>query len=249
MDLKEFFTQYKKTALAFSGGTDSAYLMYAAKTYAEDVRAYYLNSPFQPEFELNDALRLSNELGVELKVINADLNGKMNILKNSSLRCYYCKKNLFEILIKTAKADGYDIIIDGTNASDLEADRPGMRALKEAGVLSPLKMCELTKSDIRFLSKQAGLFTYNKPTYSCLATRIPTGMPITQEMLSKIERAESCLFSLGFSDFRFRIINEKSAKIQVKKEQFEKALDSIENIREELKNDFSSIYVDKEVFR
>lgn len=249
MDLKDFFTQYKKTALAFSGGTDSAYLMYAAKKYAEDVRAFFINSPFQPEFELNDALRLSDELGVELKVINADLNGNLNVLENSSLRCYYCKKNMFDLLIKTAKADGYEIIIDGTNASDIETDRPGMRALKEAGVLSPLKMCELKKSDIRFLSEQAGLFTYNKPSYSCLATRIPTGMQITQEMLSKIERSESCLFSLGFSDFRFRIVNEKSAKIQVKKEQLEKALDLIDNIREELKNDFSLICVDKEVFR
>lgn len=249
MKLEEFFQQHKKIALAFSGGTDSAYLMYAAKKYAQNVKAYYLNSPFQPKFELNDALKLSNELGVELEVITLEMAQNLNILENSSLRCYYCKQNMFSQLIKRANADGYNTIIDGTNASDIEADRPGMKALKELNVLSPLKLCNLTKADVRSLSKAAGLFTYDKPSYSCLATRIPTGMKITQELLSKIEKAENYMFSLNFSDFRFRLIDAENAKIQVKKNQFDYALDSLEEIKEYLKNDFSNIVVDTEVFR
>ena len=249
MTLKEFFKENQKIAVAFSGGADSAYLLSQAKKYADNVRAYYLNSQFQPEFELNDALRLADELSAELTVIDVDLSGKTDILKNSKLRCYYCKQNMFDTLIKRANADGYYVILDGTNASDSEEDRPGMRVLKEKNVLSPLKICALKKEDIYCLSKKEGLFTCDKPSYSCLATRIPEGMEITKDLLRKIERAENLLFSLGFSDFRFRIITCDSAKLQLKREQHEKAEKTIEKIREELKDDFSEIHIDKEVFR
>lgn len=249
MELKEFFSQYKKIAVAFSGGADSAYLLSCAKKYALDVKAYFLKSSFQPEFELEDALRLADELSVKLCVINVDLSKNTEILKNTELRCYYCKQNMFGVLKERANADGYYIIADGTNASDSLSDRPGMRALKEMGVLSPLRACGLTKDDIYRLSKEEGLFTCNKPSYSCLATRIPTGMAITGDMLKKIERAEMLLFSLGFSDFRFRVESSDRAKIQLRREQHAEAEKHIEKIRERLKDDFSQISIDKEVFR
>lgn len=249
MDLKEFFKENKKVALAFSGGADSAYLLYAAKKCAQNVKAYYFNSVFQPEFELKDAVRLADELGVELEIITADLTDKADIMKNSELRCYYCKLNMLDTLIENAKKDGYSVIIDGTNASDIEADRPGMRALREKNVISPLKLCNLTKADVYFLSAKAELPTCNKPSYSCLATRIPTDMKITEELLRKIERAENYLFSLGFFDFRVRVMTENCAKLQLKREQLEKANELFENIKEHLKFDFKTITIDTEVFR
>lgn len=249
MNLKEFFKENNKTALAFSGGADSAYLLYAAKKYAKCVKAYYFNSPFQPEFEMKDALRLANELDVEIEIINADLSGKTDILENSALRCYYCKQNMLETLINAAKKDGYSVIIDGTNASDKESDRPGMKALYEKNVISPLKLCGITKEEVYSLSKQAGIFTCNKPSYSCLATRIPTGMSITDALLKKVEGAENCLFSLGFSDFRVRVTDESSAKIQFRKEQLEKAINLSNTVKEQLSDYFKTVTIDTEVFR
>lgn len=249
MNLNDFFSQHKKVALAFSGGTDSAFLLYSAAKNGADVTAYYVSSPFQPQFELRDAKRLAKELNAKLKIINVNLDGHSEILENSPLRCYYCKKNIFSSLIREAKKDGYFEILDGTNASDDIADRPGYKALLEFGVLSPLRECGLTKDEIRKMSKEAGLFTFNKPSYSCLATRIPTGKGITHTLLQKIERAETLLFSLGFSDFRFRIIDDNSAKIQVQKAEFTKAQDLLNKIRTELQNDFDDIIIDTEVFR
>ena len=131
----------------------------------------------------------------------------------------FCKKKIFTTICKQAKQDGYRVILDGTNFSDDPTDRPGMQALQELEVLSPLRLCRLTKQEIRRLSKQAGLFTHDKPAYACLATRIPTGMPITPEQLEKTERSEGFLMGLGFRDFRIRIVPE-GAKLQIRKEQF-----------------------------
>ncbi len=248
MNLNDFFSKHKKVALAFSGGTDSAFLLYSAIKNGADVTAYYVSSPFQPQFELQDAKRLAKELNAKLKIINVNLDGHSEILENSPLRCYYCKKNIFSSLIREAKKDGYSVILDGTNASDDIADRPGFKALLEFGVLSPLRECGLTKDEIRKMSKEVGLFTFNKPSYSCLATRIPTGNQITNSLLNKIERAENLLFALGFSDFRFRIIDDNSAKIQVQKAEFTKAQDLLNKIRRELQNDFEGIIIDTAVF-
>jgi uncharacterized protein len=135
----------------------------------------------------------------------------------------FCKKLLFAKILEQAAADGYDILLDGTNASDDPRDRPGMRALKELSILSPLRECGLSKEEIRRRSKEAGLFTWNKPAYACLATRIPTGEPITKEKLERTERAENFLFSLGFTDFRIRM-SGTAAKLQVPASQIEKVI-------------------------
>ena len=177
--LQAFFTNNPKIALAFSGGVDSAYLLYAAKTFGADVKAYYVKTPFQPEFEYEDALRLAEQLGADMVTIHLDVLSDSAITENPKNRCYFCKKRIFTAILKQAKVDGYSLIIDGTNASDDASDRPGMVALQELSVRSPLRECCLTKEEIRRLSKEAGLFTHDKPAYACLATRIPTGTAIT----------------------------------------------------------------------
>ena len=215
MELSDFFRENPRAALAFSGGTDSAYLLYEALQCGAEVRPYYVKTPFQPRFELDDALRLTKELGTELTVIEYDILNDGLVAANPADRCYHCKKKLFGLLLRERAAnDGFSLIIDGTNASDDAGDRPGMRALGELCVRSPLRECGLTKAEIRARSKEAGLFTWNKPAYACLATRVPTGRPIERELLQRVEGAESELFALGFTDFRVRLFHE-AARIQL----------------------------------
>ena len=246
MTLQNFFSQNQKVALAFSGGVDSAYLLYAAIQAGCDIYAYYVNSAFQPEFELEDAKRLSKELGVAMTVLELDVLADSNITANPANRCYFCKKNIFSKIIEAAKADGYNVIIDGNNASDDADDRPGMKAVQELQVRSPLRECGITKSEVRRLSKEAGLFTWDKPAYACLATRIPTGVTITAEKLHATEISEKALSDLGFTDFRIRL-SGNDAKIQVREEQLEKLLIYRKEILEKLKPYYTSVTVDLEV--
>lgn len=246
MELSDFFAQNPRAALAFSGGVNSAYLLYAAGVYGAQVRAYYVNSPFQPRFELEDACRLAAELGADMQILELDTLQDTQITANPKNRCYYCKKRIFSAIARQAQADGFPVLLDGTNASDDAADRPGMAALQELSVRSPLRECGLTKADIRRLSKEAGLFTHDKPAYACLATRIPTGQPITAEKLQATEQAESYLFSLGFSDFRIRM-DGTAGKIQLRQEQLEKLLQHRAEILSTLKAFYSSVLLDLEV--
>lgn len=219
MTLSEFFGEHKKAAIAFSGGVDSSYLLYEAVAGGADVCAYYVNTPFQPAFELEDAKRVAAYVNARMKIIEADILSREEVVANPQDRCYYCKQRIFGTILKAASADGFSEVWDGTNASDDEADRPGMRALKELQVLSPLRICSLTKDEIRMRSKEAGLFTWNKPAYACLATRIPNGMRITKENLARTEQAEEMLFRLGFSDFRVRTTKEGGALVQIREAQ------------------------------
>ena len=246
MTLEQFFIDNPKVALAFSGGVDSAFLLYAAIKYKADVCAYYVKSDFQPQFELDDAKRLAEELSANMKIINVDVLADETIAANPSNRCYYCKRTIFGTILEQAAADGYTVILDGTNASDDEGDRPGMVALRELQVKSPLRECGLTKAKIRELSKEAGLFTWDKPAYACLATRIATGEMITREKLIATEKSESFLFEMGFTDFRVRRINDM-AKLQFKGDQLEKAINNREVILNEMKKYYSSVVIDMEV--
>lgn len=246
MDLKHFFKQHPSVALAFSGGVDSAYLLYEGMRLGCDIHAYYLDSPLQPRFELEDARRLAEELNAPFTVLSLDLLKEDAVTANPKDRCYYCKQKMFSALFKAAGEDGYDTIIDGTNASDDASDRPGMRALTELSVLSPLKECGITKAEVRIRSKDAGLFTWNKPAYACLATRIPAGTAITAQILSVIEESENALSALGFSDFRIRL-SDGGAKLQIKEAQFGLLLSQRKRILELLKPYFSSVTVDLEV--
>lgn len=248
MTLQEFFELHPKVAIAFSGGMDSAFLLYAAKQYAKEVRAYYVKSQFQPEFEREDAVRLAEELGAVMKILSLDVLAVPGVGENPPDRCYRCKKAIFGAIMEAAVADGFLVLLDGTNASDDAGDRPGMRALKELSVLSPLRECALTKERIRQLSRQAGLFTWNKPAYACLATRIFVGEEITGQKLRATEAAEDYLRSLGFSDFRVRSANGH-ARLQLPEEQLELLLKRREDILNTLRQYYKTVSLDLEVRR
>lgn len=246
MTLEEFFARNPRPALAFSGGVDSAYLLYAAHRAGAEVRAYYVSSAFQPQFELEDAKRLAGSLSVPLTVLSVDILSNRTVTANPSDRCYHCKKAIFSAILATAEADGHTPVLDGTNASDQVSDRPGMRALRELGVRSPLRECGLTKPEVRRLSREAGLFTWDKPAYACLATRIPTGTAITRADLARTERAERFLAGLGFTDFRVRMLGD-AAKLQLPASQLSALLAQRETILRELKKDYSDVLLDLEV--
>lgn len=243
MTLQEFFTEHPKAALGYSGGVDSSYLLWAAVNAGADIAPYYIQTAFQPAFELEDAQRLCAQIGVKLNVIRLDALADPRVAANPANRCYYCKVGLFGALRARAKADGYDLLLDGTNASDDAGDRPGMKALREMEVRSPLRECGLTKAMIRQESRKAGLFTWNKPAYACLATRVPTGRTITSELLRRVEGAETALFALGFTDFRVRLYDE-AARLQLPEGQLAKAVEQRQAIRQALAPWFDVVLLD-----
>ena len=149
MTLREFFTDHPRAALGFSGGVDSSFLLWAAMSCGAEVKAYYVSTAFQPAFEREDAMRLAASLGIVPEVIELDILSCREVTANPPDRCYHCKKRIFGAVAQRAMEDGYTVLIDGTNASDDASDRPGMRALQELRVLSPLRMCGLTKEEIR----------------------------------------------------------------------------------------------------
>lgn len=245
MKLQDFFREHPKAALAYSGGVDSAYLLYAGLACGADIRPYYVKSQFQPAFERRDALSLAESLGIEPIVIELDVLACPEITSNPENRCYHCKRRIMGAICRAAAEDGYTLLLDGTNASDQSADRPGMRALEEAGILSPLRLCGLTKPEIRTRSKAARLFTWDKPAYACLATRIPAGEKIEAGKLEKVEKSEDCLFSLGFSDFRVRLRGEE-ALLQFTAGQLPAAKDRFAEIEKLLGGYFRGIRIDTE---
>ena len=243
MELRDFFLEHPRAALAFSGGVDSSYLLYAGLRWAEELGVYFVKSAFQPEFERRDALRLAEELNARVTVLEADVLSCAEVTANPPDRCYYCKRVIMSTIKTAAKADGFDLVLDGTNASDDISDRPGFKALGEEGVLSPLRLCGLTKARIRELSHQAGLFTWDKPAYACLATRVKTGETITAETLRAVEAGEDALFALGFTDFRVRT-SRGAAKLQFILEQLPEAQRRFDEIRDRLAPYFTQIDID-----
>lgn len=246
MTLQEFFGAHPKAALAFSGGVDSSYLLYAARQLGADVKAYYVKTAFQPEFEYQDALRLASQLGADIQVLTLDVLACPDVTVNPKNRCYFCKQHIFGNILRQAKADGYDTVLDGTNASDQVSDRPGMKALQEMKVLSPLRLTGLTKAEIRSLSHEAGLFTWDKPSYACLATRIPAGTEITGADLARTEWAEDHLMSLGFRDLRVRQLSGDLALVQLPEAQMDTFLALRGEITRTLKTRYAGVLLDME---
>jgi len=243
-DLSQFFRKNKRIAIAFSGGVDSSYLAYAAKAAGCEVRAYFVKSQFQPKFELDEAVSFAAIHGIPLTVDALNALDDPTVVSNTRGRCYHCKIHILNRLWSLAKIDGFEVLCDGTNADDDEADRPGMKALREQGVSSPLREYGLTKADIRRLSKEAGLSTHDKPSYACLATRIPEGTKITAALLEKVEYAEEVLFKMGFSDLRVRFTPPNGAKIQLPSNQLEAAMAKKAQILSEFTTLFDSIVLD-----
>ena len=190
--LEAFFARMPRFAVAFSGGTDSAYLLAAALVAGCEVRAYLVNTAFQPAFELEDARAVAACLGVPLAVVEADVLAQDDICANPPDRCRLCKRFIFGAIAEAAQRDGFTVLVDGTNASDDPARRPGFRALAEASVVSPLRRAGMTKTGVRAASRALALsqgrdsdaFLADKPRFACLAVHVPAGERITCESLA-----------------------------------------------------------------
>lgn len=245
MELDDFFAEHRRVAIGLSGGVDSTFLLHEAVRCGADVRAYFVSSPFQPQFELDDAARAAREIGAPLRVLCVDTLDDPTIAANTAERCYHCKRRIFSAIAEAARGDGYDLLLDGNNASDDEGDRPGMRAASELAVRSPLRECGLTKDEIRRRSRDAGLFTWDKPAYACLATRVPTGTTITREQLAHVDSAESELRALGFVDLRVRVWHG-AARLQLRDCDIERAASHRDEIRRILLAHFDAALLDLE---
>lgn len=243
MDLKGFFEENNKIAIAFSGGVDSAYLLAEALRCGADVKVFYVKSQFQPVFEKEDARRLAAALGTELCELDLDVLSDETVTSNPEDRCYHCKKRIMGAITEAAKADGYDIVCDGTNASDDVSDRPGFKALVEMGIRSPLRECGITKSEIRERARELGLDVWDKPAYACLATRIPGGERITGDKLRITEEAETRMFALGFTDFRVRMRGD-DALVQISAGQHDEAMRRADEIESAIGDLYGKVTID-----
>lgn len=183
--LEEFFTRVPRFALAYSGGCDSAYLLAAALEAGCDVQAYGVKTAFQPDFEIEDSYQLAKALNAPFKLIDVDIFVHNDVCANDALRCYYCKRVIFTTILQATHQDGYPVLVDGTNATDNPARRPGFQALRELGIISPLRRAGLTKDEIRTESAKLGLFTADKPSFSCLAVHSPADSTLTPHVLSQ----------------------------------------------------------------
>ena len=216
--LRSIIRGYGSLVVAYSGGVDSAYLMSVAHDMlGENAIAVTAKSPSLPASELADATVLAEKLGWRHRIIETQEVSDPRYAVNDARRCYFCKSNLYARLAELFPSDEWPAIANGTNVDDLGDYRPGLDAASERRVNSPLVDAGLTKADIRSLSKDAGLPTWDKPAQACLASRVPYGTPVTIETLSRIEAAEEALKDLGLRQLRVRH-HGKTARIEVPEE-------------------------------
>ena len=217
-DLKKYLQGFDSLAVAFSGGVDSTFLLAAAKeALGEKVIAVTLLSGFVPENEVQEATLFATALGVRHEFIQVDELSIPGVASNPPDRCYLCKKALFTKIKVLAEKMDIQQVVDGSNLDDEGDYRPGMQALAELGIKSPLRIAQLTKEEIRSLSQMLNLPTWNKPSFACLASRIPYGEAITKEKLAMIEKAELFLMAQGLKQMRVRC-HDKLARVEVPEE-------------------------------
>ena len=216
--LTRILQDLKRVVVAFSGGVDSTYLAFAAcKDLGKNSLAVTVDSSFISRSEITEATELARILGLHHRIVSI---GSMSeqVLSNPPDRCYHCKKVIFSLIRETARAENIDHVLDGSNADDTRDYRPGMKAISEMGIRSPLLEAGLTKADIRELSRLEGLPTWDKPAAACLASRIPYHQFITPDTLGRIEKAENFLKGKGLRQVRVRSHGEL-ARIEVDPEE------------------------------
>lgn len=243
--LKEILKDMNSVIVALSGGIDSPFLLKVAHDVLENKAvAGTAVSYIYPSWEINEAREFAKEIGAEHVEIEYDPLLDVEEFKNNPInRCYICKKAVFSRLVEFANETGINYVVDGTNAEDLKDYRPGLKAVEELGVKSPLLMAGLTKEDIRALAKEMGLKFYDKPSYACLATRIPYNDEINKIKLKMIDMAEIYLIGKGFKNVRVRCHGD-IARIEVPKAEISKFFDIslIEEVEIKLK-EFGFKYV------
>lgn len=240
---------YGSLLVAYSGGVDSSFLLAMAREALNtNLIAVTAASPLHPQWETREAENFAKSLGVEHLIIQSKIMHRDDFISNPKERCYLCKRYLIEDLLKIASARDIEYVAHGANVDDLSDYRPGYAAAQEMGIKAPLVDANLTKNDIRRLSKQMNLTTWNKPPMACLASRIPYGTPITVNDLKMVDQAEQVLFGLGFTGCRVRV-HDKVARIEVDTKDIERIINKktrsfvLEKLRE---IGFSHVAVDLE---
>lgn len=223
--LREQVAGLGSTIVAFSGGADSAYLAWVATSVlGPSALSVTAESPSYPTHHRELALRLAREFGLHHEFIATEEYDQAAYRANDADRCYHCKHELYSRLAAMAGARGFASVVDGSNADDRGDYRPGRRAAREFGVLSPLDAVDLAKPEIRALSRRAGLPTWDEPASACLSSRIPYGTEVTNARLRMIEQAESAVRDLGFRVFRVRH-HEEVARLEIARDEMARALD------------------------
>jgi uncharacterized protein len=230
MELERNLKSLEKVAIAFSAGVDSTLVLaIAKKVLGDNVIALTVSTELQPPHEIETAKDIAQGLGVRHLIIHLQLLNNPQIAKNPKDRCYICKKSVLAAILRSAKEKGFSIVVDGTNWDDANSTRPGLLALEDLGIGSPLAEAGMTKEDVRSASALLDLPTKDKPSNPCLATRIPFDSPLTDGKLRMVDQAEAGLRELGFTDTRVRHHGD-IARIEVPVNRFSDVLDKKEQI-------------------
>lgn len=253
--LKEMIAAYAEEdiVVAFSGGADSSLILKmtceAAERTGHTVYGIFLHTMFHPSGEAESARKIADEVGAVFKILEIDELKEADIEYNPQDRCYRCKKYLFRSILKEAEKLHADIVMEGTNQDDLKVYRPGIRAVKELGIVSPLAAAELTKKEVRRLAAEYGLSVTNKPASPCLATRFPYGTKLSGDAMRSVERGEKILKEQGFHNVRLRVHGE-IARIEVDSRDLKMLVEHRKEIISDLKKlGYTYVTLDLEGFR
>jgi uncharacterized protein len=237
--LKDYLRKLGSVAIAYSSGVDSTFLLkVASHELGDKAIAITVNSSFFPERERSEASIFCQKNGIKHITATVNVLDIEKVADNPPDRCYLCKRALFTRMKEIATKQGIENLAEGSNLDDEGDYRPGLKAIAELNIKSPLRECSFTKEDIRLLSKEMGLDTWDKPSYACLASRVPYGDKITPEKLSMIERSEDFLTELGFGQSRVRHHGDV-ARIELLPWEFDKLMEA--EVREKVYSKLNSI--------